>query len=388
MTAPPHPTGAATASTGVGLSVLDLLPRSSGDDAATALANAVDLARVAEAAGYRRLWYAEHHLNPGVLGASPAVVIALVGGATSTIRLGSAGVQFGHRTPLATVEEFGLLDAAFPGRLDLGIGRSPSRPAPGSDGFKRRGPSHTHETRAPNGLLLPAPYAPGPDVFKRLAGTLDLLQQPGAYAPAYDEQISDVLALLAGIYTDAEERSYPAAPGEGADVEVWILGASAGESAGVAARHGLPFVASYHHTPSSVVEAADAYRAAFRPSARWAEPYVAVSVDAVAAPEESEARRLAAGYGAWVRSIRSGKGAIPFPDDDEVAAFEWSVEDRALVDDRVRTQLVGTPAQVADGIAQVAEATGAAEVAVTAITHAHADRVRSYELIAQEWARR
>lgn len=378
----------ARASNGVSLSVLDLLPRSSGDDAATALRNAVDLARAAEAAGYQRLWYAEHHLNPGVLGASPALVIALVGHATSRIRLGSAGVQFGHRTPLATVEEFGLLDAAFPGRLDLGIGRSPSRPAPGSEGFRRRGPAHREETRAANGLLLPAPYAPGPEAVARLGATLALIQQPGAYAPAYDSQVSQVLALLAGTYRDAEGRPVGASPGEGADVEVWILGASAGESAEVAARHGLPFVASYHHTPSSVVEATDAYRAAFRPSPSLAEPHVAVSVDAVAAPDASQARELVAGYGAWVRSIRAGEGAIAFPSATEVAALPWSAEDADMVQDRVRTQAVGTPVEVADQIAQIVDATGASEVAITAITHDHGDRVRSYELIAEEWARR
>ncbi len=116
--------------------VLDLIPRSSGADAATAVRNLVDLAQQAERFGYRRYWFAEHHLNPGVLGVSPAVSIGLVGAVTSTIRLGSAGVQLGHRQPLATVEEFGLLDAAYPGRLDLGLGRSIGRqkPAPAVNG--------------------------------------------------------------------------------------------------------------------------------------------------------------------------------------------------------------------------------------------------------------
>ena len=110
------------------LAVLDLVPVSSGSTASQALRNSVDLAQEAERLGYARYWFAEHHLNPGVAGTSPAVVLALTAGATSTIRLGSGAVQMGHRTALATVEEFGLLDAVYPGRFDLGLGRSGGRP--------------------------------------------------------------------------------------------------------------------------------------------------------------------------------------------------------------------------------------------------------------------
>src|SRR6195952_2428355 len=148
------------------LGVLDLLPRSSGAGNADAVRNLVDLARQTERFGYHRYWFAEHHLNPGVLGASPAVSIALVGAATSTIRLGSAGVQLGHHQPLGIVEEFGLLDAAYPGPLDLGRGRSSGRqkPAPATNGSavpaavqayaaKRGGGEHTVAKHADNGLL-------------------------------------------------------------------------------------------------------------------------------------------------------------------------------------------------------------------------------------------
>src|SRR6201994_3681322 len=110
------------------LAVLDLVPISTGSNAAEALRNSMDLARQAEQLGYTRYWFAEHHLNPGVAGTSPAVVLALTAGATSTIRIGSGAVQMGHRTALSTVEEFGLLDAVYPGRFDLGLGRSGGRP--------------------------------------------------------------------------------------------------------------------------------------------------------------------------------------------------------------------------------------------------------------------
>lgn len=383
------------------LSVLDLLPRSSGADNATALRNTIDLAQQTERFGYARYWFAEHHLNPGVLGSSPAVEIALVAGATDTIRLGSAGVQFGHRTPLATVEEFGLIDALHPGRLDLGIGRSLTRPGPSesehtsaADAARRyladrARPNRDTDSFAPNGLLLPKPYDIS-TVFSRksFGHILDLLQQPGAYAPGYDEQIATVLALLAGTYVDAEGRPVHASPGEGAAVQVWILGASGGSSATVAGRRGLRFVASYHHSPSTVIDAVDAYRAAFVPSAELPEPYVAVSADVVVAETDDEAVELASGYAPWVRSIRRGDGAIAYPTPTEAAALEWTDDDRDLVSDRVRTQFVGSPTTVADRLEQLREATGAAEIVLTTSTHDHGARVRSYELIAKEWAQR
>ncbi|MFI5915114.1 LLM class flavin-dependent oxidoreductase [Dactylosporangium sp. NPDC051541] len=384
------------------LAVLDLIPRSSGVDNATAVRNAIDLARQTERFGYHRYWFAEHHLNPGVLGASPAVSIALVAGATSTIRIGSAGVQVGHRQPLATVEEFGLLDAVYPGRLDLGIGRSFGRPKPSEDSASvneavsayaanRGGSDHAQEQRTDNGLLLPKQYD-----FSRLLATsaekiatqLDLLQQPGAYTPGYDEQISDILALLAGTYVSPRGVAVRAYPGEGADLQVWILGASGGSSATVAGENGLRFAASYHHSPSTVLDAVEAYRAAFKPSAELDQPHISVSADVVVGETDEQAAILASGYGLWVRSIRKGSGAIAFPTPEEAAAHEWSDEDRDLVRDRIDTQLVGSPRTVADKLEQLRDATGAHELAVTTITHGHADRVRSYELLAEEWAGR
>jgi luciferase family oxidoreductase group 1 len=417
------------------LAVLDLVPVSAGGTPNDALRNTVDLARQAEEFGYRRYWFAEHHLNPGLLGVSPAVAIALVAGATSTIRLGSAGVQSGHRTPLSIVEEFGLIDALHPGRLDLGIGRSPGRPAP-TNGATRNGSSpagadggtgdggtgdggpgdgaaapapapalvsaaaaayqaslggvdHSTEQRAANGLLIPRRFD-----FSRLLGsprlglTLSLLQQPGAYTPEYADQVDDVLALLHDTYHAADGQTARAWPGAGAALEVWILGASGGSSASVAGSRGLRFAASYHHSPSTVLDAVEAYRAAFEPSTDLAAPYVSVSADVVVGEDDASAARLAAGYGLWVRSIRSGAGAIPFPTPEQAAAHVWSDADRDLVADRVSTQLVGSPSTVADRLEQLATATGADELAVTTITHRHADRVRSYELLAAEWARR
>src|ERR1700754_4011782 len=137
------------------LTVLDLVPISSGSTAGQALRNSIDLAQQAERLGYARYWFAEHHLNPGVAGTSPAVVLALTASATSTIRLGSGAVQMGHRTALSAVEEFGLLDTRYPGRFDLGLGRSGGKPAASTSPAPSVVAGH-----APNGLRIPARFNP------------------------------------------------------------------------------------------------------------------------------------------------------------------------------------------------------------------------------------
>jgi alkanesulfonate monooxygenase SsuD/methylene tetrahydromethanopterin reductase-like flavin-dependent oxidoreductase (luciferase family) len=371
------------------LAVLDLVPISSGSNATQALRNTIDLAQQAERFGYARYWFAEHHLNPGVAGTSPAVLLALTASATSTIRIGSGAVQLGHRTALSTVEEFGLIDALHPGRLDLGLGRSGGRPSKPAREPALVGGTQVVDGRAPNGLVIPPKFAfEGLLKSPRFLLHKELLVQPGAQPQDYAEQVDDILALLAGTFRSSNGVEAHIVPGEGADLQIWILGSSGGQSAEVAGANGLRFAANYHVSPGSVLEAAEGYRAAFRPSAVLEQPYVTVSADVVVAEDEATARELATGYGPWVRSIRTAEGAIQFPTPDEARALPWSDEDRALVADRVDTQFVGTAAQVADQLEQLRDATGADELVITTITHDHADRVRSYELLAQEWARR
>jgi alkanesulfonate monooxygenase SsuD/methylene tetrahydromethanopterin reductase-like flavin-dependent oxidoreductase (luciferase family) len=390
------------------LAVLDLVPISSGSTAAEALRNSIDLAQQAERLGYARYWFAEHHLNPGVAGTSPAVVLALTAAATSAIRIGSGAVQLGHRTALSTVEEFGLVDALHPGRLDLGLGRSPGRPTPrssasaglppgpagrstagGATGGADTATSAAARDAARKGLVIPPRFSPE-HLLKspRFALQRRLLQLPNAQPQNYAEQVDDILALLRGTYKSADGAEAHVVPGEGAALQVWILGSSGGESAQVAGANGLRFAANYHVSPATVLEAADGYRAAFRASEELGRPYVTVSADVVVADDEATARELATGYGLWVRSIRSGEGAIQFPTPDEARAYSWSDADRDMVADRVDTQFVGTPGQVAGQLEQLQAATGADELVITTITHDHRDRVRSYELLAQEWARR
>lgn len=377
------------------LTVLDLVPISSGSDAPQALRNSIDLAQQTERLGYTRYWFAEHHLNPGVAGTSPAVVLALTAAATSAIRLGSGAVQMGHRTALATVEEFGLLDALHPGRFDLGLGRSGGRPR-GAKAPALVGASGRHSAaatvvdgRTPNGLLIPPRFDIRPLLGSpRFALQRRLLQLPNAEPQNYTEQVGDVLALIAGTYRSAEGEEAHVVPGEGAALQIWILGSSGGESAEVAGANGLRFAANYHVSPATVLEAVDGYRAAFRPSAVLDAPYVSVSADVVVADTEAKARELATGYGLWVRSIRTAEGAIQFPTPDEARRHVWSDADRELVADRTGTQFTGTPGQVADQLERLRDATEADELIVTTITHDHADRVRSYQLLAEEWARR
>ncbi len=373
------------------LSALDLVPVPSGSTPADALANTVDLARATEALGYRRYWIAEHHLNPGVAGTATPLVISLVAGATTTIRVGSGAVQMGHQTPLAVVEQFGLLDALHPGRIDLGLGRS-GRPRPRPDDAARaarppRPPRVRHTTEG--GLLIPAPFD-----LRRLVGsprialTARMLQQEGAVAPDYAAQVADVVALLQGTYRSEDGVEAHVVPGEGAAVELWVLASSGGQSARIAGQRALPLGANYHVAPATVLDAVASYRAAFQPSATRARPYVAVSADVVVAPDDATAAELASPYGLWVHSIRSGAGAIPFPTPADAARHRWTDEQRDMVVDRVETQFVGSPSTVADQLEVLVAETGADEILVTTMTHDHADRVRSYELLAAEWASR
>ena len=379
----------------VPLSILDLAPIVDGSGVAEALGNTIDLAQRAEAFGYHRYWLAEHHFAEGVASSAPAVLIAAVAAATGRIRVGSGAVQVGHQTALSVVEQFGTLDALYPGRIDLGLGRSGQRrveaakahPEPPADNRPaEHRPAEYRQGKIVEGLLIPQPFDPT-RLFgsPRFAAQSALLYQPGAQPPDFADQVEEILALLAGTYRSAEGVQARVVPGEGADLQVWILGSSAGQSAQVAGAHGLPFGANYHVSPATILEAVEAYRAAFKPSTHLAEPYVIVSADVVVADDDAAAHELASPYGLWVRSIRSGNGAMRFPAPPQVAAHRWSAADRALVADRIDTQFVGTPSTVAGKLRVLRRVTGADELLVTTITHDHPARVRSFDLLATEW---
>jgi alkanesulfonate monooxygenase SsuD/methylene tetrahydromethanopterin reductase-like flavin-dependent oxidoreductase (luciferase family) len=367
----------------VPLSILDLSPISEGGDAATALRNTVDLARHAEQWGYKRYWLAEHHFV-AVASSQPALVIGQIAAATERIRVGAAAVQLGHTTAAAAVESFGILDAFHPGRIDFGVGRSGQRQRDASTKPGAAKPTRELRTewRDVGGVVVPPPFDIRTLVTDALRAQLSVLQQPEAVTPDFADQIDDILAMLDGRYRVGDLPVH-AVPGERAGLTPWVFGSSKGQSARVAGARGLPFVASYHITPATALDAVDAYRAAFTPSPTLEKPYVVVSADVVVADDAETARHLASTYGHWVYSIRKGGGAVPYPDPDTSGPL--TDEQQAVVKDRTATQFVGDADTVAEKLETLAGVTGADELVVTSVTHRHADRLRSHELLAKRW---
>lgn len=229
----------------VPLSILDLAPISAGADAATALRNTVDLAQHAEQWGYKRYWVAEHHFV-AVASSAPAVLVGQIAAATERIRVGTAAVQLGHTTAVAVVESFGMLEAFYPGRIDLGVGRSGQRRVEAMR-EKPKTPKPPREWHEIDGVVIPAPFDMRALLTDpRLQTRMAVLQQPQAVAPDFADQLDDILAMLADRYEIGT-----VVPGAGSGLTPWIFGSSKGQSASVAAAQGLPFVASYHITPAT-----------------------------------------------------------------------------------------------------------------------------------------
>jgi alkanesulfonate monooxygenase SsuD/methylene tetrahydromethanopterin reductase-like flavin-dependent oxidoreductase (luciferase family) len=364
------------------LSILDLAPISAGSDAATALRNTIDLAQHAERWGFHRFWIAEHHFV-GVASSAPAVLIGQIAAATNSIHVGAAAVQLSHTTAAAVVESFGMLEAFYPGRIDLGVGRGQRR----DTGFKPK--QSSSRTRPPrqwrevDGVVIPLPFdLRGLLDTERVQATMGILQQPEAVSPDFAEQLADILAMLDGSY-QVGGFDVHAVPGERSGLRPWIFGSTRGQSARLAGAHGLPFVASYHITPATALEAIEAYRDTFVPSATLKRPYVVVSADVVVADDSATAAHLANGYGQWVYSIRTGVGAVPYPGPDDCPPL--SDEQLPVVKDRLETQFVGDPDEVAERLSALQRLTDADELVVTSVTHRHEDRLRSHQLIAQKW---
>jgi alkanesulfonate monooxygenase SsuD/methylene tetrahydromethanopterin reductase-like flavin-dependent oxidoreductase (luciferase family) len=369
----------------VPLSILDLSPISEGSDTATALRNTIDLAQHAEQWGFKRYWIAEHHFV-SVASSSPAVLIGQIAAATERIHVGAGAVQLGHTTAPSVVESFAMLDSFYPGRIDLGVGRSgqrrreaakkasskPSKP-------KRELPT---EWRDVDGVVVPPPFDVRTIITDQLRAQMSILQQPEAVSPDFTEQVDDILAMLHGCYR-VKDYDVHAVPGERTRLTPWVFGSSKGLSAQVAGANGLPFVASYHITPATALEAIDAYRNAFTPSAALSEPYVVVSADVVVADDTATAQHLASTYGHWVYSVRKGGGAAPYPDPD--TAEPLTDQQSEVVKDRTATQFVGDPDVVAERLGTLQRVTDADELVITSVTHGHADRLRSHELIAKRW---
>lgn len=380
----------ASAASRAPLSVLDLVPIAEGDDAAGALRNTLDLARSAEEFGYHRYWLAEHHLNSGLAGAAPHVLLASIAAATSRIRIGTAATLLANYRPLTVAEAIGTLAALHPGRVDLGLGRS-ARPSlvPIGDG---EDPA-PYSARLVDGVVIPDPRPVRPR-GERLATQERLLAiaAPDSRDAVDDTEhfaaeLGELLHLLEGTHPEVRAAGVGAPPAAGHDVDVWVHGSTAGASARAAGRLGLAFGVSYHIAPAFLLAAVEEYRASFVPSVRLREPRVVVSADVLVAADAERAVERAAGFEQWVLGIRRGLGAIEYPSPEQARALALTPAEQDAARDRLDTRFVGTPDAVVARLEALQAVSGADELVITTITHRHEHRVESYRLLAEAWVR-
>jgi luciferase family oxidoreductase group 1 len=319
-------------------SVLDLSPITQGSDARQALRNTLDLAQHAERWGYNRYWLAEHHNMTGIASAATSVVIGYVAGGTERIRVGAGGIMLPNHSPLVIAEQFGTLEALYPGRIDLGLGR-----APGSDQITARA-----------------------------------LRRSPSDAESFPQ---DVVELMSYFRPASPGQPVRAVPGAGLDVPIWILGSSL-FGAQLAAALGLPFAFASHFAPDQMMTAIELYRQRFRPNDEHPEPHVMLGLNVFAADTDAEARFLFSSLQQAFLNLRQGRpGPLPPP----VADFEsrLSPQERAMLAHTLSCSVVGSPDTVLHGIESFIGATGADEIMMTAQIFDHAARLRSFEITAQ-----
>ena len=326
------------------LGVLDQSPIRSGGTPTEAIQETLILAEHADRLGYARYWLAEHHSSGGLAGAAPEVLMGQVAARTSRIRVGSGGVMLSHYSPLKVAENFRVLQALFPGRIDLGIGR-----APGSDQRTARALRH------------------GP-------GAVPLEHFP--------QQLADLIGFLHDELPEGHPyggvRAMPAGPSA---PPIWILGSSS-DGAALAAHFGTAF--SYAHFINAVggVDATRFYRESFRPSVRLDAPQASVAVFALCAETEAEAERLARCRDLFIVRLYTGRFG-PFPSVEEAEAYQYSPPERAIVAEARRRTVAGTPEQVKARLEALAAEYDVDELVIVTITHDFKARLRSYELLAE-----
>lgn len=316
-------------------SLLDLVPVREGQDDAAALRDAADLATHAEELGFHRYWVAEHHGMPGIASAATAVVLAHIGAATSTIRIGAGGIMLPNHAPLIIAEQFGTLEALFPGRVDLGLGR-----APGSD-------QRVAQAMRRN-------LAGGPDQFPR--------------------DVMELQALLAG----DDRLPVHATPGAGSNVPLYILGSSL-FGAQLAAALGLPYAFASHFAPGALDEAIAIYRRDFRPSAALRDPYVMAGYNVFAADTRAEAQLLASSMQQAFVRLRTGQpGKLQPPVPFYLDSLPGQV--RAMLDDVLSVSSIGAQEDVERDLAAFLRRTRADELILTGQIFDQAARKRSFEI--------
>ena len=321
------------------VSILDLVAMRSGEPAANAISRTVELARHAEQWGYKRYWLAEHHSIAGLACSATAVLIGHVAGATERIRVGSGGVMLPNHAPLVVAEQFGTLEAMYPGRIDLGLGR-----APGGDGYTMR-------------------------ALRRD------LRQTGDDFPVLLEELRTYLGPV------RPGQAVHAYPGQGSQVPITLLGSSL-YSARLAARLGLPFAFAVHFAPDDLLMAAHVYRNRFQPSEELSEPYLLVAVQAIAAKTDEAAQRLfTTPQQRFLRLIRNQPVEL-LPPVDSMDGL-WTAGEQIAVGSRLGAAIVGSTRTVRDGFEKLVRETEASELIVVTDTYEAVDRHESYRLVAE-----
>lgn len=327
----------------VPVSVLDLAPVPSGSTATDALRATVDLAQHVEALGFTRFWVAEHHNMPGIASSAPAVLIGAIAAATKSIRVGSGGVMLPNHAPLVVAEQFGTLNALYPNRIDLGIGRAPGTDQPTAAALRR-----------------------SPDVLG---------------ADDFPEQLTDLQRFFADDFPIGHPfTSISAYPRVGSGPAIWLLGSS-GYSAQVAGFLGLPFAFAHHFSGRNTLAAMDLYRRSFQPSTVLDEPYAMVTAQVVIGENDEHARWLArSGALSFLRYVQGRPGLVPTP--EEAAAHPWTPEELDFVAERQRGQAIGGVDTVAAALDELLSATGANELMATAQMHSPVERLASFSRLA------
>ncbi len=326
------------------LSVLDLSPVVAGQSGAVSLRNSLDLARLADRLGYTRYWVAEHHNLASIASSAPEIMIGQIAAATTRMRVGSGGVMLPNHAPLMVAERFKVLEALFPGRIDLGLGR-----APGTD------PVTSYVLRRRQGD----------------AGADDFL-----------ERFQELLLLESRGFPDGHPfHAVHAMPKDVALPPIWLLGSS-GYSAELAAVVGAGFAFAHHFSDYDAVAPMLGYRERYKPSPARAKPYAILACAVVCADTDAEAERLASTLDLnWVRRARGEH--LPLASPEEALAYPYSPVDRERIRARRARLFIGTPATVREKLAPLIAATKADELMVTTMIYDHAARRRSYELLAQ-----
>ena len=323
------------------LSVLDIVPLRSGSTASEAFAESIALARHVEQLGYHRYWFTEHHGSSGIAAASPAVLAGRVAAATSTIRVGSGGVMLPNHASLTIAEQFGTLEALFPGRIDLGIGR-----------------------------------APGTDPLTASA----LRRSPDVGADDFPEQLSELFSFFRGDFPPGHPyRRIDATPAFGNEPPVWLLGSS-DFSARLAGQLGLPFSFAHHFSQENTLPALRAYRRSFQPSSSSSKPQAMVAALIVAADDDVTAKRNALPMAlAFLRMTQGKRGAAPTL--AEVDAWPWTPPERAFVEGWCGKNIVGGPDTVKARLKALIKDTAADELMVLSTAPDAESRQRSYTII-------